>query len=79
MEGIIPLKCSNIFILIWKWIFFSFFFFILRFLQDTVLEEWMILVIEANRNRHYGVEGRRFSAKILMQQSSFCSISEGRE
>lgn len=29
--------------------FFFFFFFILRFLQDTVVEEWTILVIERER------------------------------
>lgn len=50
VEGIIPLKYSNIFILIWKWnLAFFFFFFILRFLQDTMAEEWMILVIERER------------------------------
>lgn len=50
VEGIIPLKYSNIFILIWKWNL-AFFkkFFILRFLQDTMAEEWMILVIERER------------------------------
>lgn len=50
VEGIIPLKYSNIFILIWKWnLAFFKFFFILRFLQDTMAEEWMILVIERER------------------------------
>lgn len=86
VEGIIPLKYSNIFILIWKWIWASFFFSpILRFLQDTTIEEWMILVIERERETETKFKKKRcvvlwreggFSKKMLCNEAiSFCSFS----
>lgn len=48
----------------------SFFFFILRFLQDTVAEEWMILEIEKQAERRKPMEKKEHcfvavSAKTL--------------
>lgn len=44
-----------IFILIWKWLlaFLFFSFFILRFLQSTEIEDWMILVIGREKQKQH--------------------------
>lgn len=41
------------------------FFFILRFLQDTVVEEWTILVIERERQKKTDTERWSFSENVM--------------